>query len=60
MIARACANTRAITIAVNILGALDGFLPRAFMLAKAPAANTIHGPNTQTINIITKAALRLI
>jgi hypothetical protein len=33
MTANAWANKRAITIAVNIFGALEGFLPKALMLA---------------------------
>jgi hypothetical protein len=33
MMANACAKSNAITMAVKILGALDGFLPKALMLA---------------------------
>jgi hypothetical protein len=58
--ARASAKTNAMIIAVNILGALDGFLPKALMLAKLPAANTLQGPKTQRPKIMTNAMLRLI
>jgi len=42
--ARASANTRAMIMAVNILGALDGFLPKALMPEKLAAAKTAQGP----------------
>jgi hypothetical protein len=60
MIARAWAKTREIIIAVKILGALEGFLPKALILAKLPAANTAQGPITHNPNIIISAILRLI
>ncbi len=60
IIAKACANTRARIIAVNILGALEGFLPRALMLAKALAANTAHGPMIVRVKMIISAILRLM
>jgi len=60
IIARASANTKAIIIAVKILGALEGFLPKALMLAKLPAAKTAQGPKTQSPKIIISARLRLI
>jgi hypothetical protein len=59
MIARASANTRAIIIAVKILGALEGFLPKALMLAKLPAANTPHGPKIHRPKIIINAKFLL-
>lgn len=34
-------------IAVNILGAEEGFLPKALMLAKPDDAITAHGPKMQ-------------
>lgn len=46
-------------MAVKILGAAEGFLPKAFMLAKLPAAKTAHAPKTEK-NIITSAKLRVI
>jgi len=52
-IAKASANTREIIMAVKILGALDGFLPRALILAKLLIANTAHGPNIHSVNKIT-------
>jgi hypothetical protein len=55
MIANAWANRSAMIIAVNILGALEGFLPNAFMLAKLLAANTAQGPNTHKPNINIRA-----
>ena len=60
IIAKDWANTRAMIIAVNILGALDGFLPKALILAKLPAAKTAHGPKTINPKIIISAMLRLI
>ena len=45
--ARVCANTKPKTSAVNTLGAADGFRPKAIMLAKELAANTMHGPMIQ-------------
>ena len=44
MTASACAKRSAIVIAVKILGALEGFLPSAVILAKLLAAKTAHGP----------------
>ncbi len=55
MTANAWANRRAMIIAVNILGALEGFLPNALMLAKLLAANTAQGPNKLKPNITTRA-----
>ena len=43
--AKLCAKTNPIIIAVKILGADDGFLPKALILEKLPAAKTAHGPN---------------
>ena len=60
MMAKASAKTRAIIIAVNILGALEVFRPKAWIPAKEPAAKTRQGPNTQTIKIKIKERLRLI
>jgi hypothetical protein len=60
IIAKACAKTKAIIIAVNILGALEGFLPKALMLAKLEAAKTAHGPRIHKAKIKTNAMLRLI
>jgi len=54
------ANTRVIIIAVNIFGALDGFLPKALILEKLAKAKTAHGPNTQKKKIIIITILRLI
>ena len=45
--ARASAKTSAIVIAVNILGAAVGFLPKALILANAAAAITPVGPRMQ-------------
>jgi hypothetical protein len=60
IIASASAKTSAMTIAVNIFGALEGFLPRDWMLAKLPAANTAEGPRTHKVKIITSARFLLI
>lgn len=60
MIAKACANTKAIIMAVKILGALDGFLPKALILAKLAVANTAQGHKTQNTKIIISAMFRLI
>jgi len=49
--AAASANTRTNIIAVNILGAADGFLPSAVILALEHWANTQHGPAMQSVNI---------
>lgn len=57
--ASASAKIRDIIIAVNIFGALEGFLPKAFMLAKLDAAKTAHGPSMLNTNIIMRARLRL-
>jgi hypothetical protein len=43
IIANDCAKTKAIIMAVKILGALEGFLPKAVMLAKPVAAKTAQG-----------------
>jgi hypothetical protein len=53
--ASACANTKAIIIAVNIFGALEGFRPKALMLAKLLAAYTAQGPSMHKAKIITSA-----
>ena len=47
-------------MAVNILGALEGFLPKALMLAKLPKAKTAQGPKTQSPKIIISDRLRPI
>lgn len=60
MIAKAWANTIPMIMAVKILGALEGFLPKAVMLAKLAAANTAQGPKTQSIKITIRERLRLI
>jgi hypothetical protein len=60
VIARACANTKAIIIAVKILGALDGFLPKALILAKLHAAKTALGANIHTPKIKNNARFLLI
>lgn len=60
MIAKDCAKTKAMIIAVNILGALEGFLPKAVMLENVPAAKTAHGPSIQRQKIMTSERLRLI
>lgn len=60
IIAKDCAKTKAIIIAVKILGALEGFLPKAVILEKVPAAKTAQGPRMHKQKIITKARLRLI
>ena len=58
--ARDSVNTSAIIIAVKTLGALEGFLPKARMLAKLLAANTAHGAKIPTLNIIRSARFLLI
>jgi hypothetical protein len=60
IIARLWAKTRPIIIAVKILGALDGFLPKALILARLPAAKTAQGPRIHKEKIITKAMFLLI
>jgi len=44
----ASANTRETIIALNIFGADDGFLPKAFIEAKPIAAMTADGPSIVT------------
>ena len=51
-IAKASAKTSEMIMAVKILGALEGFLPKAFMLAKLLTAKTAAGPNTHKENNI--------
>ena len=60
MMANASAKTRAMIIAVNILGAAEGFLPSALILARLEAAKTAHGPIILNIKIIINAMYRLI
>ena len=59
MIASDWANIKAIIMAVKILGAPEGFLPNALMLAKLPKANTAQGPKIHRPKIIISARLRL-
>ena len=59
IIANDSANTKAIIMAVKILGALEGFLPTALILAKLPAAKTAQGPKIHNAKIIISAKLRL-
>jgi hypothetical protein len=59
-IAKVCAKTSPMIIAVKILGALDGFLPKALILEKHPAAKTAQGPNIHKVKIMTKAIFLLI
>jgi len=60
IIERLWANTSPTTIAVKILGAAEGFLPKAFMLAYIPAANTAEGPIIHNPKIIMSAKFLLI
>lgn len=60
IMAKASTKTKAIIIIVKILGALDGFLPMALILAKELAAKTKEGPKIHRPKIITRARLRLI
>ena len=60
IIDKASAKTKAIIIAVKTLGALEGFLAKASMLARLLAAKTAQGPKTHKPKIITKEILRLI
>jgi len=50
--AKASANTKAMIIAVKILGAAEGFRPSEIMLAKALAANTAQGLIMHKVKII--------
>ena len=58
--ARASANTRAMTMAVKIFGALEGFLPNAAMLVLPQAAKTQQGPKIATVKIRSNARFRSI
>lgn len=58
MKATASAKAIATIIAIKILGAADGFLPKDVMLAKELAAKTAHGPKMQNAKTMTRAILR--
>ena len=58
MKATASAKAIATIIAIKILGAADGFLPKDVMLAKELAAKTAHGPKMQSAKMMTRAILR--
>jgi len=60
MIAIASANIRRITMAVKTLGAAEGFLLRALILANPQAAITIAGPKTHIAKIKISATSRPI
>jgi hypothetical protein len=60
IMARASAKTKAMIIAVKTLGALEGFLAKASILAKLLTAKTAQGPKMHKPKIITKAIVRLI
>ena len=60
MIAMDSANTSPMIKAVNIFGALEGFRPRAVILAWLPIPNTAQGPRIQRAKIKNKAKLRSI
>ncbi len=51
MTAMDSAKTSPMIMAVNILGALDGFLPNALILEKLAMAKTAHGPMTHKVKI---------
>ena len=60
IIASVWAKTKEIIMAVKILGALEGFLPKALILAKLEAAKTAEGPSMHKAKIRIMAKLRLI
>jgi len=60
MIARLWAKIKEIIMAVKIFGAEEGFLPKAFILAKLQAEKTAHGPRIHKPKIKTKAKFLLI
>lgn len=60
IMAKASAKTKAIIIAVKTLGALEGFLAKASMLASELAAKTAQGPKTHKPKIITREIFRPI
>ena len=55
MMAMASIKTKAMIMAVNILGEAEGFLPKALMLAALPKAKTNEGPRMHKPKIRTRA-----
>lgn len=60
MIAIASAKISRITIAVKILGALEGFLPKALILANPQTAITTAGPKMHIAKIESIAISRFM
>ncbi len=58
--ATASAKAIATIMAIKILGAAEGFLPKDVMLAKELAAKTAHGPKIQNAKMMTRDRFRSI